>query len=110
MIDLDAIKARWKVSAARRQGAEGSLAAMRSASDVPALVAEVERLTLMLETSRDTVERMDRLYRDREREDAERYVETERLRAELAEVETERDILASRLVELEPSGFFRVDL
>ena len=49
MIDLDAIKARWKASAARRQGAEGSLLAMRSASDVPALVAEVERLRAEVE-------------------------------------------------------------
>ena len=36
--------------------------------------------------------------------------EVDRLRAELAEVELERDLLASRVVELEPSGSFRVDL
>ena len=74
--------ARWECAWAK-EGYPDSRAGVRLITTVRSLRAEVAQLALELKTSRETVDRMDRLYRKREREDAERYVEMERLRAEV---------------------------
>ena len=84
MSDLEAIKARYEAFDKNRQGAEASLAAMRSADDVPVLLGVIERLRTMLI--------------DAETEAEMQASEVERLRAEI----NERDRVVAQA--------FRVDL